>query len=190
MIIVCKDGQQISKLEKKLQQRFEISSLGEVSQFLGIKVTKNKRGMYSLSQRSFIKEVAERFGLDGAKTSKYPLNPGYFRQQEGDALADNVQYHSLVGALLYIAMNSRPDIAAAISILSRRTNQSAQRDWVELKRVVRYLVATEDHQLSLSSDRTKDLVLIGYSDADWAGDSTNRKSTSGFLFQIGEASVS
>lgn len=144
MIIVCKDGQQIVQLEEELQRCFEIYSLGEVSQFLSIKVTKDKHGVYSLSQQCFIQEIAGRFGLNGAKMSKYPVDPGYFRQQEGNALADNVQYHSLVGALLYITTNSRPDIAAAVSILIRRTSQPAQRDWVELKRAVLYLLVTQN----------------------------------------------
>lgn len=190
MIIVCKDGQQIARLERELQQHFEISSLGEVNLFLGIKVMKDKQGVYSLSQKCFIQEISNRFGLDGAKTSKYPLDPGYFRLDAGEALADHVQYHSLVGALLYVATNTRPDIAAAISILSRKSSQPAQRDWLELKRLVRYLVATQDYQLRLGRDRSKSLSLIGYSDADWAGDTADWKSTSGFVYLVGDPSVS
>lgn len=61
---------------------------------------------------------------------------------------------------------------------------------MELKRVVRYLLGTENYELRLDGGEAKGLPLSGYSDADWAGDSQDRKSTSGFLFQVGQATVS
>ncbi|KXJ71136.1 hypothetical protein RP20_CCG021379 [Aedes albopictus] len=165
MIIVCKDAEQITILEKKLQREFDISILGNVSQFLGIKVSKDNDGFYRLSQKTFIREIANRFGLDGAKKSNVPLDAGYFKQTDGDVLPDNKQFHSLVGALLYVATNTRPDIAAAISILSRKTSTPTQHDWTELKRVVRYLISTEDYELKLGVQQTGDMILVGYSDA-------------------------
>ena len=190
MILVCRNGDHIEAVEEALRKHLEISSLGEIKQFLGINVSKDAKGMYMLSQKCLIREVADRFGLTDAKPSRYPIDPGYFRSGDGEKLPDNKQYHQLVGALLYISTNSRPDISAAVSILSRKTNNPTQRDWLELKRVVRYLLGTQDYQLKLDSDRSKCLEMIGYSDADWAGDTTDRKSTSGFLFQLGKASVS
>lgn len=113
MIVVCEDAEQITLLEEALRRQFDISSLGEVTQFLGMKVSKE--------EEAFIREIAARFGLDEAKKSSIPLDVGYFKQQESDELPDNKQYHSLVGALLYVATNTRPDIAVAASILSRKT---------------------------------------------------------------------
>lgn len=190
IVLVCGDERQMDRLEQQLRKHFEISSLGPINQFLGIKVEKSSDGFYALSQKAFIKEIAERYGLDGAKTSKYPLDVGYMKQAEGEPLPDNVQYHSLVGALLYVATNTRPDIAVAVSILSRSTSRPTQRDWVELKRVVRYLIGTEDLVLQLGLKQEDGLKLIGYSDADWAGDTSDRKSTSGFVFMLGGAAVS
>ncbi|KXJ68187.1 hypothetical protein RP20_CCG005158 [Aedes albopictus] len=176
-------------LERDLRSELEISSLGEVSHFLGIKVTKDENGFYSISQQAFIREIAERFGLGDAKGSKLPLDIGYYKLKNSETLADSEQYHSLVGALLYVAMNSRPDIAAAVSILSRKSNCPRECDWLELKRVVRYLLATENYELKLGQ-QDRDLTLVGFSDADWAGDTTDRKSTSGFAYQLGGATVS
>lgn len=190
MIVVCKENQDIERLEQELRKRFEISSLGIVNLFLGIKVRRDESGFYYLSQQAFIREIAERFGLQEAKTSKYPLDQGYLKQEESVPLPNNSMYHSLVGALLYLASNSRPDIAVAVSILSRKSNNPTQRDWTELKRVVRYLIGTAHYELKLTSDRSKRLTLSGYSDADWAGDASDRKSTSGFVFLVGDAVVS
>lgn len=190
IVVVSGDERQMDLLENQLSKHFEISSLGPISQFLGIKVEKSSDGFYSLSQKAFINEIAERHGLDKAKTSKYPLDTGYMKQADSEPLADNVQYHSLVGALLYLATNTRPDIAAAVSILSRSSSRPTQRDWVELKRVVRYLIGTGDLVLRLGLKRGDGLTLTGYSDADWAGDTSDRKSTSGFVFMLGGAAIS
>lgn len=190
MIVACRDKHQLDRLEQELQKRFEVSCLGTVNHFLGIRVRQDKDGFYSLSQQASIREIAARYGLEGAKSSKFPLDQGYLKDQESEALPNNIQYQSLVGALLYLATNSRPDIAVAVSILSRKCSNPTQRDWIELKRVVRYLIGTADYELKLSSDRTKRLTLTGYSDADWAGDSADRKSTSGYVFLVGEATVS
>lgn len=189
MIVVCEDSEQITHLEKELQREFDISTLGNVSQFLGMKVRKDTDGFYRLSQKAFIREIAARFGLAGAKKSGVPLDVGYFKQTESDKLPDNKQFHSLVGALLYVSTNTRPDIAVAVSILSRKTSAPTQHDWTELKRVVRYLIGTEDFELKLGVEKTAGMTLTGYSDADWAGDRSDRKSTSGFVFLLGGAPV-
>ena len=90
--------------------------------------------------------------------------------------------------LLYIATTTRPDIAAAVSILCRKVNSPRQCDWTAVKRVIRYLKETINWKLKLEA--VGDLKLIGYVDADWAGDRSDRKSTSGYLFKLGEGVIS
>jgi len=93
-----------------------------------------------------------------------------------------------VGALLYIATTTRPDIAAAVSILCRRVSSPRQCDWTAVKRVMRYLKETINLKLKLTT--CDNLQLVCYADADWAGDTLDRKSTSGYLFQLGDTVVS
>lgn len=64
---------------------------------------------------------------------------------------------------------------------------SRQRDWNALKRVLRYLKGTQDVKLKIEPNTA--LKLSCYADADWAGDSGDRKSTTGFLFQLGTSSI-
>ncbi|XP_058456542.1 uncharacterized protein LOC131433938 [Malaya genurostris] len=99
----------------------------------------------------------------------------------------NTQYRSLVGALLYIAVCARPDIAASVSILGRSVCAPTNADWVAAKRVVRYLKGTKDWQLRYGDPDGK---LVGYSDADWAGDLKTRKSTNGTVFMYAGGAVS
>ncbi|XP_055920903.1 uncharacterized protein LOC129952370 [Eupeodes corollae] len=125
--------------------------------------------------------------MSDAKTSKIPLDTGYFKNQmtDDELLDDNEIYRKAIGSLLYLSGNTRPDIAAAVSILSRKVSCPTQRDWNEVKRILRYLKGTLQLQLCVGCN--KNSKLVGYADADWASDVKGRKSTSGYLFKFGEA---
>ncbi|XP_062703498.1 uncharacterized protein LOC134285956 [Aedes albopictus] len=84
-------------------------------------------------------------------------------------------------------LSSRPDICAAVNLLSRFQNAPTEEHWKALKRVVRYLQGTKDFSLVYS--RTKNDPLIGYADADWGSDVNDRRSTSGFCFKIFDNTV-
>lgn len=126
--------------------------------------------------------------MDEAKQSKIPLDPGHLLTKEKEpVLPTNNQYASLIGGLLYMAVNTRPDVAVAVSILGRKTSCPTQSDWVEAKRILRYLIGTMDYELHLGVNSSPLEVFV---DADWAGDAKDRKSTTGYLFQYAGGMVS
>lgn len=98
-------------------------------------------------------------------------------------LPDNTKYRQAVGALLYISTVSRPDISAAVNILSRRNEHPRAKDWEAVKRTIRYLKTTIN--LKLTYTDVEKPVLRAYADSDWASDPKDRKSTSGNLFLLG-----
>jgi len=91
----------------------------------------------------------------------------------------NKLYRQAVGTLLYVA---------AIGILCTRVSTSRQGDWNTRKRVMKYLKQTISFKLMISADH--DLDLVGYVDSDWGGDIRDRKSTSGFFYQLGQSPIS
>lgn len=97
---------------------------------------------------------------------------------------DKSKYKRLIGCLLYIAINTRPDIAACISILAQKVETHTEMDWNQLKRVVRYLKGTINMKLKLSDIKNKHDLIVGYADADFAEDKITRKSNSGMVFFI------
>ncbi|KAM8971977.1 uncharacterized protein RCH25_017582 [Pelodytes ibericus] len=119
-----------------------------------------------------------------AKEARTSMDAAYLKF-EGDLLPNNDWYRQAVGALLYIATTTCSDIAASMSLLCRCVSEPRQRDWTSITSVMRYLKQTKDFSLKLST--TSDLSLIGYVDSDWAGDLNIRKSTSGYLFKIGNS---
>lgn len=97
------------------------------------------------------------------------MNPSYGKDTRNiNTLPNNEKYHKLIGSLLYLSVNTRPDITACISILSRKVAQPNEEDWNELKRVIRYLKGSSSLKLRLSNNPNKSSDLIGYADANWA----------------------
>lgn len=125
----------------------------------------------------------KRFDLQNAKDANIPLSPTYHKQPVGENLPNNERYRAAIGCLLYISTNTRPDISAAVSILSQKVSNPSQTDWIEVKKLIRYLKSTSTLQLQLGADLT-DTQLTGYADANWAEDRQTRKSNSGYVFLL------
>ena len=75
---------------------------------------------------------------------------------------------------------------------SQHMLKSGKQQWVGVKRVLRYINETLDFNLHCKATNLDAVTnsLSGYADADWAGDMTTRKSTLGYMFQIGKSTVS
>eukprot|EP00253_Pinus_taeda_P012446 PITA_12446 len=96
-----------------------------------------------------------------------------------------VPYASAVGSLMYAMVCTRPDIAHAVGVLSRFTSKPGKEHWTAVKRVFRYLRGTSDYGLCTRKDQdTECWIFVVLSDADWAGDLGQRRSTSGYVLTI------
>ena len=89
---------------------------------------------------------------------------------------------------MYLSICTRPNIAYAVSYLARFSSKPNKSHWTAAKRVLRYLKGTADHGIVFTKSESDECV--GFSDADWAGDQQDRKSTSGYLFQLAGGPVS
>ena len=83
--------------------------------------------------------------------------------------------------LLYLVKHSRPDIANAVRELSKAMDGASVQAWKELQRVLKYVIDTKEWGLLMKPHMSKEWRLVAYSDADWAGDTTTRKSVSGHI---------
>jgi hypothetical protein len=100
---------------------------------------------------------------------------------------EKVPFRSAVGSLIYLVTGTRPDIAVAVGEVAKFCNNPGKQHWAAVKRIFRYLKGTEDFGLLVNPSND---TLIGYSDADWAGDLDSRRSTTGYVFTIGGVPVS
>lgn len=191
LIIACENEGIIIQIGDKLMKNFEIVSLGDVRHYLGLNIERNKNGNFYVNQTRYIDEIVESVGLRDAKISKIPIDPGYYKNDSNkNEACDREQYQRIIGQMLYIAINSRPDIAAAVSILSQKSSNPNITDLNEVKRVLRYLKGSRMLKLQLSENCCDTESLIGYSDADWAECRRDRKSNSGYLFKFNNGTIS
>ena len=79
-----------------------------------------------------------------------------------------VTYRSAVGAVMYLMVGTRPDVAASVGVLSQFAADPCPTHWQAPYRVLRYLQATPT--LDIRFTGADDGKWVGYSDADWAGD--------------------
>ena len=86
---------------------------------------------------------------------------------EADELADKERYTSCIGSLLYLSCKTRPDITFAVSYLARFSSAPTAFHWTAVKRLLRYLKGTSNYGLVYSRSNCE---LLGYCDADYAGD--------------------
>lgn len=189
MIIGSSDLSLIRKTEEDLNQEFEVKGLGDIKCYLGVEVERVD-GIFHIHQSNYINQTLKLFGQEDAKGSKYPMDTGYFKICKKDnEVLEPEKYRELIGRLLYLSVNTRPDISACVSILSRKVSCPTQTEWVEVRRVLRYLKMTSQYRLRLGNKKDPH-SLIGFADADWAEDPTDRKSTSGYVFQFNGATIS
>ena len=102
-------------------------------------------------------------------------------------LIDPTMYYQLIGSLMHLT-NTRPDICFAVNALSQFMCEPMQIHWIAAKHVLRYLRGTVGY--GLRYDLECHLKLQGFTDLDWVGYSTDRKSTSGCCFSLGSAVIS
>ena len=89
---------------------------------------------------------------------------------------------------MYLMVCTRPDIAYAVSVLSRFMSNPKEKHWRFVKMLLKYLKTTREYSLIYPNQNTT--ILTGYSDSDHAGDLGDRKSTSGFLFILSGCTIS
>ena len=104
-----------------------------------------------------------------------------------DECVDQQQYQSAIGSLMYLSLRTRPDISYGVGNLARFSSKPAKEHCIAHKRVMCYLKGTVKHCIPSSHKGSNECV--GFCNADWAGNITDRKSTSGYLFQLSGGAV-
>jgi hypothetical protein len=172
----------------KLRSVFQTTEPKQISWILQTAVTRT-HSTISLSQKRYITEMLEKFKMKDCKTAETPMEPGCLRLVTNSEPFQNVTlYKQLVGSIIYLSTVSRPDIAFAANFLSRAMDKPTKIHWATAKRVLRYLKRTMDKGLNyISKGNTQ---LVAYSDSDFAGDVTDRKSTTGYVMMLGNCAIS
>ena len=203
ILVVARTIEQVEALKRLLKSQFDVTDLGELEFFLGIRVRRDRanRRLY-LDQGTYIHDMLQRYGMENCNSCVTPMEKGLYRQkasalppideEEEERLA-RLPYREAVGSLLFCSVATRPDIAYAVNAVSQHLNNYRVQHWKAVKHILRYLKGTRDYTLQLgggsssaNSDIRAALKLQCFADADWASNPTDRKSVSGVFFTLGE----
>ncbi|CAM8932620.1 unnamed protein product [Rhodiola kirilowii] len=170
-----------------MQSEFQMSMVGEMCYFLGLQVKQKVDGIF-ISQSKYARNLIKKFDLEKATHKRTPAETHVkVTKDEAGAKVDQTLYRSMIGSLLYLTA-SRPDIAHAVGVCARYQANPKESHLMNVKRFIRYVCGTADYGLWYTKDTNA--CLVGYCDADWAGNAEDRKSTSGGCFFLGNNLVS
>jgi len=187
-LLLVGDDELVRRTALQLNQHFDMSDFGEVSLLLGVDI-KRVGHTFVLSQRRYIGDVLKRFGpISRPATTPFPSGVTVVPAADGEVVDGDAitVYRSCVGALLYVALATRPDLSACVGVLARHVSAPSLLHTGLLHHVLEYLYGTAAHQLVIGGASS----VEGYCDSDWGGDKGNRRSTYGYCFTLGSGMVS
>lgn len=190
-LIAANSIKTLKYIENRLSDTFKIT-IGDSSNFVGLQISR-KRPQKSLviHQSAYTKKIINKFKMDIAKPVSVPADPHVILSPSeiNNEKPSNVPYQEAVRSLVFLAAVSRPDISYAVNLVSKYLNNHNHEHWRAVKRIFAYLSGTLDHCIEYTDGGSK-LELIGFSDADYAGDVETRRSTTGYLFCLANGAVS
>lgn len=156
------------------------------TRFLGINIHRDRNAKrIFLSQEHMITKLTERFEMADVHPRTIPADPTKRLQankhpkSEGETWTSRYPYREAVGALLYLALSTRPDISYAVSQAAKYCQNPTSTHWEAVRQIFGYLNGTKDLGIWLGGQLSG---IEGYSDAEFAGDMNDRSSTSGSIF--------
>ena len=170
---------------------FELTEEGPFTKFLGIQFTRTDATI-TMTQSGLIDQIAAATGLTNSNPNHTPTNQESLGKDiNGTPMTDTWNYRSIIGMLLYLSTNTRPDIAFAVSQAARFSTKPMQSHATAVKTIVRYLVGTRDKGTVVTPTGKLDIQL--YVDADFAGlfrqeaneDPNSARSRTGYILLLG-----
>jgi hypothetical protein len=129
-----------------IQSKFEISMIGELTFFLGLKITQRSEGLF-LSQEKYLREMLKRFQMEDSTPMRTPMVTGCKLRKDDDSLdVDQSSYRCMIDNLLYI-IASHLDIMHVVGMVGRYQAAPKQSHFLAIKRIFRYLKGTMNYGL-------------------------------------------
>lgn len=184
LLIVSSEMKVINLTKRLLSDEFEMTDIGAADTFLGVHIERNKdEHTIGMSQTNYFGKMLRKFGMTDCKGISTPIESGIDLCRGDKANHDGIPYRELMGCLTYATLTTRPDLCAATNYFSRFQSCFGDEHFKHAKRILRYIRETMDLKL-IFRRRIDAEPLVGFVDADWAGDKNDRKSTSGYVFQV------
>ena len=183
--LLADKSEDLDEVISAMKKRFKMTD-GPLNWILGNSITQ-QNGKTFIAQGQYVRNLLTKFHMSDCITARTPMNKSYDDHTESALFKDIPLFRSMVGSILYLATQTRPDIGFAICKIARRSNNPRDKDFAALKRIIQYLKGTMNYALVFYS---KPLKLEGYSDADFGEDLQSRKSTTGCIYTLAGTAIS
>ncbi|KAK2414048.1 putative mitochondrial protein [Trifolium repens] len=180
IVLTGNDTDEMGRVKEKLAVDFEIKDLGSMRYFLGMEVARSKDGIV-VSQQKYILDLLKETGMSGCRPADTPMDPNAKLWEKGSVPVDTGRYQRLVGKLIYLS-HTRPDIAFSVSVVSQFMHSPFEEHLEAVYRILRYLKANPGKGLFFRKTNERNVSI--FTDADWAGSITDRRSTSGYCAYV------
>jgi hypothetical protein len=204
LIFFCDDTGVAAKSEADIQELvdalsakgFELTREATFSEFLGIKYTDLSDGSIEMTQKGLIEKIIAATDMENCNPKHTPaLKAALGLDPDGKSMSESWSYLSIIGMLLYLTTNTRPDIAFAVSQVARYSHEPKQSHANAVKQIVRYLSKTRDKGIIVRP--SVEFSLDCFVDADFAGrygrdpdtEPTSVKSRTGYIIKLGGCPV-
>ncbi|GJT79639.1 putative ribonuclease H-like domain-containing protein [Tanacetum coccineum] len=175
------------EFEALMKSEFQMSSMGELTFFLGLQVKQRNDGIF-ISQDKYVAEILKKFDFVNVKTASTPIETQKPLVKDEEANDVDVHlYRSMIGSLMYLT-TSRPDIMFVVCACSRFQITLKTSYLKAVKRIFRYLKGKP--KLGLWYPRVSSFDLEAFSDSDYAGANLDRKSITGGCQFLGKRLIS
>ncbi|KAL0339784.1 UNVERIFIED_CONTAM: Retrovirus-related Pol polyprotein from transposon TNT 1-94 [Sesamum radiatum] len=168
MLIASPDLSMIEKLQNDLRKTFEMKDLGNAKKILGMTIDRDRKtSSIFLNQKAYVISVLEKFSMINAKSSSVPLAPHFQLSKDQSPKSDSekklmekVPYSNAIGSVMYLMVCTRPDIAYAVSCLSRYMSNAGPPHWEALKWLLRYLSGSANTEYIATTEAFKEAMWL------------------------------
>ncbi|XP_066542004.1 uncharacterized protein [Hoplias malabaricus] len=181
LLIGASDVKALTMVKEMLTAKFKMKDLGKLKHFIGIDFDQSE-GCVRMSQNRYVERILTRFDMQDCKTRVTPCEQKVNYTDDAEMMDNVRKYREAVGSLLYLATCTRPDLSFVVSKLSLFATEE---QWTTVKHVLRYLKGTSEKELCYRKCDDK-LKVQAYSDANWAADLNDRRSTTGYCVSLNE----
>nr|GEY30711.1 zinc finger, CCHC-type [Tanacetum cinerariifolium] len=186
---VCRlvnNDKMIKSTKDMLKSKFDMKDLGLADVILGIKIIRTQNGLV-LSLAHYVDKTLNTHNAGDFALARTPIGTSLHLSKNRGLGVVQLEYSRIIGMLTYLMIGTRPDLAYAVSRLSRYTSNPSDSHWKAMTRVLHYLRYNRDYRLHY--DRYP-VVIEGYSDTNWISDIKDSRSTNGYVFTLGRATIS
>ena len=171
----------VEDCKKNLETEFDMKDLELMHYFMGLEVWQQD-GEIFLGQGRYASEILKRFRMQDCRPMAMPMITKWKKiDASEDKEVDPTLYKQLIGSLMYL-VNTRPNICYVVNTLSQFMVEPKRAHWAVAKHILRYVRGTVNFGLRYT--KGDDIKLSGFTNANWAGSSVDRKSTTGYCFGI------